>query len=86
MIPQIRGIVRDTRTIEVETALPYEDGSDLVLHIETVPVNAERPPEDMVRRLRAVVGIGRSGLADVSENKHRYLAEAYGSNNQRIDR
>lgn len=24
-----------------------------------------------------IVGIGRSGLTDVSENKHKYLAEAY---------
>ena len=24
-----------------------------------------------------IVGIGRSGLEDVSENKHKYLAEAY---------
>ena len=27
--------------------------------------------------LMSLVGIGRSGLSDVSENKHKYLAEAY---------
>ncbi len=26
-----------------------------------------------------IVGIGRSGVTDVSENKHKYLAEAYSS-------
>jgi hypothetical protein len=27
--------------------------------------------------LLGLIGIGRSGLGDVSENKHKYLAEAY---------
>ena len=32
--------------------------------------------------LMGLVGIGRSGVGDISENKHKYLAEAYKNKGQ----
>ena len=85
MTAQIRGIVRDEHTIQVETSLPYEKGSDLVLQIEAASGETEAQALDMLRRLRAVAGIGRSGLSGISENKHRYLADAYGIDSEQAE-
>jgi len=74
---QVTGIVKGTHAIEVDTPLPYEDGARVSVEIEPAADPVEQKSAPDLRRLFDLVGIGGSGLGDVAENKHRYLAEAY---------
>ena len=72
---QVTGIVRGEHTIEFDEPLPYEDGATVSVELN----GTSEPPKPVPdpRKLLRLVGIGRSGISDVAENKHKYLAEAY---------
>ncbi|HET6383504.1 MAG TPA: hypothetical protein VFJ58_08955 [Armatimonadota bacterium] len=80
---QVTGIVRGTNAIEVDAPLPFEDGARVSVEIEpTADPDELIRAQDMLGRLRALVGIGGSGRGDVAQNKHRYLTGAYGIDNR----
>ena len=82
MSTHLVGTVAGPYTIQVETPLPYQNGAEVVLQIDPGTPKGVQQAQDMLRCLRSLVGIASSGVNDVSENKHRYLAEAYGCNNE----
>ena len=69
------GIVTGERTIEFDSPLSFEVGAIDSVDIDGAPEPPKRVPDP--RRLLPLAGIGHSGLSDMAENKHRYLAEAY---------
>ena len=73
----VTGVVKDARIIEIDTPLPYARGLAVTLRIEPVRQPDMRQQAPAVEGLRSLANLGSSGLSDVSENKYRYLAEAY---------
>lgn len=72
-----RGILRSGNVIELDEQPPYPAGTEVTVELEPVDEEVPAASEEATRRFRALVGAGRSGLSDVSERKHDYLAEAY---------
>ncbi|MBI4531231.1 MAG: hypothetical protein HY709_06870, partial [Candidatus Latescibacteria bacterium] len=74
-----RGIIKGN-TIELTSSLPYPEGIEVSVQVEPVALTTQElpsPTKKAVERFTVLIGAGRSGLSDVSQNKHRYLAEAY---------
>ncbi len=77
----IQGVMKDKRTIALQEDLTLAVGTEVL--VEVKPVAAEEgqelpiPSPEARAKWRALIGAFDSGLTDVSQNKHKYLAEAY---------
>jgi len=77
----IQGVMKDKRTIALQEDLTLAVGTEVL--VEVKPVAAEEgqglpmPSPEARTKWRALIGAFDSGLTDVSQNKHKYLAEAY---------
>jgi len=72
-----RGVLRSGNVIELDAPPPYPAGTEVTVELEVVEEEVTAASEEATRRFRALVGAGRSGLTDLSERKHDYLADAY---------
>ena len=77
-VPELLRIVEEVRSSE-EPRVLRRDGEDLAV---LTPMKGRRRPVrgkpfTKTDSLWNLVGIGHSGLGDVSETKHKYLADAY---------
>jgi len=77
----IQGVMKDKRTIALQEDLTLAAGTEVL--VEVKPVAAEEgqdlptPSPEARAKWRALIGAFDSGLTDVSQHKHKYLAEAY---------
>jgi hypothetical protein len=78
-IPELLHLAHEVRATN-ESAVLQQENEDLALLTPIKPVakrQARGKPTTADDPLWKLIGIGRSGKGDVSENKHKYLAEAY---------
>ena len=78
-IPELLTLVQEVQRTN-EPRILQQDHEDLVMLTPIKPVakrKARGKPTTADDPLWKLIGIGRSGTGDVSENKHKYLAEAY---------
>jgi hypothetical protein len=78
-IPELLNMVQEVRATN-EPAILQQESEDLAIltPIKSVPKRRARgKPTTADDPLWKLIGIGRSGKGDISENKHKYLAEAY---------
>ena len=78
-IPELVKLAQEVRATN-EPALLQQEGQDLAMLTSLKPVAKRRvrgKPTTADDPLWKLIGIGHSGKGDVSENKHKYLAEAY---------
>lgn len=78
-MPELLRIVEEVRATH-EPRVLKRDNEEVAILTPTRPAKKRIPrgkPFTKDDPLWNLVGIGRSGLGDVSENKHKYLAEAY---------
>ena len=75
-MPETLRIAEEVRATN-EPQLLRRDSEDLAI---VMPVNRRQRKGKVMTKddpLFGLIGIGRSGKGDISENKHKYLAEAY---------
>ena len=78
-MPELLHIVQEVRTTN-EPAVLQQESEDVAMLTPIKPVakrSLRGKPTTADDPLWKLVGIGHSGKGDVSENKHKYLAEAY---------
>lgn len=78
-LPELLKLVQEVRTTN-EPALLQQESEDLAMLTPVKPAakrSVRGKPTTADDPLWQLVGIGHSGKGDVSENKHKYLAEAY---------
>jgi hypothetical protein len=78
-IPGLQKIVHEVRQTN-EPSILREENEDVAMLTPLKPVTkrgVRGKPTTADDPLWKLVGIGHSGKGDVSENKHKYLAEAY---------
>ena len=78
-IPELLKLVQEMRQTNEPTIL-REESEDVAMLTPLKPVtkrSVRGKPTTADDPLWKLVGIGHSGRGDVSENKHKYLAEAY---------
>jgi hypothetical protein len=78
-IPELLKLVQEVRQTN-EPSILREESEDVAMLIPLKPVTKRSirgKPTTADDPLWKLVGIGHSGKGDVSENKHKYLAEAY---------
>jgi hypothetical protein len=78
-IPELQRLVQEVRQTN-EPSILREESEDVAMLTPLKPVTKKRvrsKPTTADDPLWKLVGIGHSGKGDVSENKHKYLAEAY---------
>ena len=78
-IPELLKLVQEVQQTNEPTILRQE-GEDVAMLTPLKPVtkrSVRGKPTTADDPLWKLVGIGHSGKGDVSENKHKYLAEAY---------
>ena len=78
-IPELLSIAQEVRSTN-ESAVLQQDSEDLAMLTPIQPVakrSVRGKPTSADDPLWKLVGIGHSGKGDISENKHKYLAEAY---------
>jgi hypothetical protein len=78
-IPELVKLAQEVRSTN-EPAVLQQEREDLAMLTPIKPVakrSARGKPTSVDDPLWKLVGIGHSGRGDISENKHKYLAEAY---------
>jgi len=79
-IPELLSIAEQVKATG-ESRLLKRKGEELAVLTPVAPTRQKRPKRGPLTKddpLFGLIGIGRSeGPTDVSENKHKYLAEAY---------
>ena len=78
-IPELLKLVQEMRQTN-EPSILRQEGEDVAMLTPLKPVtkrSVRGKPTTADDPLWKLVGIGHSGRGDVSENKHKYLAEAY---------
>ena len=78
-IPELVKLAQEVRRTN-EPAVLQQEREDLAMLTPIKPVtkrSVRGKPTSVDDPLWNLVGIGHSGKGDVSENKHKYLAEAY---------
>jgi hypothetical protein len=78
-IPELLKLVQEVRQTN-EPSILREESEDVAMLTPLKPVtkrSVRGKPTTADDPLWKLVGIGHSGKGDVSENKHKYLAEAY---------
>jgi hypothetical protein len=78
-IPEVLKLAQEVRRTN-EPAVLQQEREDLAMLTPIKPVakrSVRGKPTSADDPLWKLVGIGHSGRGDISENKHKYLAEAY---------
>jgi hypothetical protein len=78
-MPELLHLAQEVRATN-EPAVLQQEREDLAMLTPITPAATRRvrgKPTSAEDPLWKLVGIGHSGRGDVSENKHKYLAEAY---------
>jgi hypothetical protein len=78
-MPELLTLVQEVRSTN-EPAVLQQEREDLAILTPVTPVAKRRirgTPTSADDPLWKLIGIGHSGTGDISENKHKYLAEAY---------
>jgi len=78
-IPELVKLAQEVRRTN-EPAVLQQEREDLAMLTPIKPVtkrSGRGKPTSVDDPLWKLVGIGHSGRGDISENKHKYLAEAY---------
>ena len=78
-IPELLKLVHEVRQTN-EPSILREESEDVAMLTPLKPAakrSARGKPTSADDPLWKLVGIGHSGKGDISENKHKYLAEAY---------
>jgi hypothetical protein len=78
-IPELLSIAQEVRSTNKPTVL-QQDSEDVAMLTPLTPVAKRRirgQPTSADDPLWKLIGIGQSGKGDISENKHKYLVEAY---------
>jgi hypothetical protein len=78
-MPDLLRIAQEVRSTH-ESAVLQQEREDLAMLTPITPVakrSVRGTPTSADDPLWKLVGIGHSGKGDISENKHKYLAEAY---------
>ncbi len=78
-IPELVKLAQEVRRTN-EPAVLQQEREDLAMLTPIKPVtkrSVRGKPTSVDDPLWKLVGIGHSGRGDISENKHKYLAEAY---------
>ena len=78
-MPELLTLAQEVRSTN-EPAVLQQDSEDVALLTPITPVakrSVRGKPTTADDPLWKLIGIGHSGKGDVSENKHKYLAEAY---------
>ena len=78
-IPELLTLAQEVRSTN-EPAVLQQDREDVAMLTPITPVAKRRArgkPTSADDPLWKLIGIGHSGKGDVSENTHKYLAEAY---------
>ena len=79
LIPELLSIAREVRSTN-EPAVLQQDSEDVAMLTPITPAakrSGRGQPTSANDPLWKLIGIGHSGKGDISENKHKYLAEAY---------
>jgi hypothetical protein len=78
-IPELLHLAQEVRRTK-ESAVLQQESEDLAMLTPIKPVARKRArgkPTSADDPLWKLIGIGHSGKGDISENKHKYLADAY---------
>jgi hypothetical protein len=78
-IPELLSIAQEVRSTN-KPAVLQQDSEDVAMLTPLTPVAKRRirgQPTSADDPLWKLIGIGHSGKGDISENKHKYLVEAY---------
>ncbi|MCL5075748.1 MAG: hypothetical protein M1136_08925 [Chloroflexi bacterium] len=78
-IPELLRIVEEVRATH-EPRVLKRDNEEVAILTPTHPTKKRIPRDKPFTKndsLWNLIGIGHSGLGNISENKHKYLAEAY---------
>jgi hypothetical protein len=78
-IPELLHLAHEVRSTN-EPRILQQDSEDVAMLTPITPVAKRRvrgKPTSADDPLWKLIGIGHSGKGDISENKHKYLAEAY---------
>lgn len=78
-MPELLTLAHEVRRTN-EPAVLQQDREDVAMLTPITPVakrSARGKPTSAGDPLWKLIGIGHSGKGDISENKHKYLAEAY---------
>ena len=78
-IPELLSLVQEVRRTN-EPRILQEESEDVAMLTPLKPAakrSVRGKPTSADDPLWKLVGIGHSGKGDISENKHKYLAEAY---------
>ena len=78
-MPELLTLAQEVRSTN-EPAVLQQDSEDVAMLTPITPVakrSVRGKPTTADDPLWKLIGIGHSGKGDVSENKHKYLAEAY---------
>lgn len=78
-IPELLSIAQEVRSTN-ESRILQQDREDLAMLTPIEPVarrSVRGKPTSADDPLWKLIGIGHSGKGDISENKHKYLADAY---------
>ena len=78
-IPELLRIAQEVRSTN-EPRILQQESEDLAMLTPIKPVAKTNPrgkPTTADDPLWKLIGIGHSGKSDISENKHKYLAEVY---------
>lgn len=76
----MHGIIKDKRTIELKEDMELLEGTAVMVDVQPLSEEMRQQPMPSAEaraKFRALIGAFDSGLTDVSQNKHKYLAEAY---------
>ncbi len=76
----LQGVMKDKRTIELKEETTLLEGTEVMVDIQPLAEEVQGPPmssPEARAKFRALIGAFDSGLTDVSQNKHKYLADAY---------
>ena len=78
-IPELLRLAEEVQGSNQVTILT-KDGEELIKVSPTKATKKRRAKSGVLSKddpLFSIIGIGRSGVSDISSNKHKYLAEAY---------
>jgi hypothetical protein len=78
-MPELLSIAQEVRSTN-ESRILQQEGEDVAMLTPITPVakkSLRGKPTSADDPLWKLIGIGHSGKGDISENKHKYLAEAY---------
>jgi hypothetical protein len=78
----IQGVMKDKRTIALQEDTTLAVGTEVLVEVKPVAAAEEEqelpmPSPEARAKWRALIGAFDSGLTDVSQHKHTYLADAY---------